>query len=230
MGRAETARVSLRDGVFISLGAVALDMGEDTNGASGLNLIGGRLCLDFANTADWHAGPHPRELLRDLASLKAWGLRAGALTEVEAGQAAAGEARSAEAEAVPAGVIDLREAIYRIFSAVAAGGRPAQADLDRLNAVLRQAAAHAELVPADSGYAWRWRGGGSLDLLLWRVARSAADLLTSPDLGRVRRCQDAMCGWLFLDTSKNQSRKWCTMASCGNRAKARRHYERRTKK
>ena len=57
--------------------------------------------------------------------------------------------------------------------------------------------------------------------------RSAAELLTSPDLPLVRECAGYDCGWLFMDTTKNRSRRWCDMATCGNRAKGRRHYERR---
>jgi predicted RNA-binding Zn ribbon-like protein len=60
--------------------------------------------------------------------------------------------------------------------------------------------------------------------MLWPVVRDAADLLTSKELNRVGRCADERCGWLFVDTSRNRSRRWCSMESCGNRAKARRHY------
>ena len=74
-----------------------------------------------------------------------------------------------------------------------------------------------------------WGGAGSVDALervLWPVVRSAADLLTSPERGRVRRCGGANCDWLFMDNSRNHSRRWCDMGSCGNRAKARRYYAR----
>jgi predicted RNA-binding Zn ribbon-like protein len=61
----------------------------------------------------------------------------------------------------------------------------------------------------------------------WWVARSAAELLTSKELTSVRECAGYDCGRLFMDGTKNRSRRWCDMASCGNRAKGRRHYERR---
>jgi predicted RNA-binding Zn ribbon-like protein len=61
---------------------------------------------------------------------------------------------------------------------------------------------------------------------LWPIVLAAAELLTSAGRARVRECAAHGCGWLFLDTSRSQRRRWCTMASCGNRAKARRFYER----
>jgi predicted RNA-binding Zn ribbon-like protein len=88
---------------------------------------------------------------------------------------------------------------------------------------------HARLIPGANGaLAWDWEDeGGSADLMLWPIARSAADVLTSPrELARVRQCPGAGCGWVFLDETKNRSRRWCDMDVCGNRAKARRHYAR----
>jgi predicted RNA-binding Zn ribbon-like protein len=86
------------------------------------------------------------------------------------------------------------------------------------------------VLPTQPGFAWTWPDEEELDLarLLWPVARSAAELLTSPDRQLVRECLGDNCGWLFLDTSKNHRRTWCSMQGCGNRAKARRHYARRT--
>ncbi|MBI4413448.1 MAG: CGNR zinc finger domain-containing protein, partial [candidate division NC10 bacterium] len=77
-------------------------------------------------------------------------------------------------------------------------------------------------------FAWRWTGDGQrLDRMLWAVTRSAADLLTSGELAAVRECEAETCAWLFMDRSRNRSRRWCDMKACGNRAKARRHYERK---
>ncbi|MCL6613391.1 MAG: CGNR zinc finger domain-containing protein [Firmicutes bacterium] len=83
----------------------------------------------------------------------------------------------------------------------------------------------------DGGFAWKWGGEGkALDRMLWPVVRSAAELLISGDRERVRECAAEGCGWLFLDASRNTRRKWCAMTSCGNRAKARRYYERKRKR
>ena len=85
---------------------------------------------------------------------------------------------------------------------------------------------HARIVSTKEGFKWDWSEELALDRMLWFIARSAADLLTSGNLDRVRQCGDEECGWLFIDTTKNRSRRWCDMTDCGNRAKARRHYSR----
>jgi len=197
--------------------------------AATLPLRGGRLCLDFANTVDWHAGAqHGQEYLTTYAELVAWGRHAGILAEGEARTLlAAAESQPERAQAALDQVIALREVIYRIFSALA-HDRPTDAgDLAALNAALADAFAHLRLCAATPRFSWAWEPGGpDLDRMLWPVVRSAAELLTSDELERVRECAGDSCGWLFLDTSKNHSRRWCDMAGCGNRAKARRHYAR----
>jgi predicted RNA-binding Zn ribbon-like protein len=204
-------------------------MGGTESGAAALSLIGGRLCLDFANTVGSHAGEHPNEYLRSYRDLVAWGRHAGILTGAEERrllEAAAG--RPDEAGVVLHRAIVLREAIYRIFSAVAVGRAPDAAALEILNAALARALPHARIVSTDDGFAWAWRHEeGALDRMLWPVARSAAELLTGGELDRVRECANDACGWLFLDLSRNRSRRWCDMRDCGNRVKARRYYQRR---
>jgi predicted RNA-binding Zn ribbon-like protein len=197
--------------------------------AATLPLRGGRLCLDFANTVDWHAGVrHGQEYLTTYAELVAWGRHAGSVAEGEARallETAASQPEQAQAALDQA--IALREVIYRIFSALA-HDRPADAgDLAALNAALAGAYARLRLRAGEPRFSWAWEPDGpALDRMLWPVVRSAAELLASDELGRVRECAGDSCGWLFLDTSKNRSRRWCDMAGCGNRAKARRHYAR----
>lgn len=184
----------------------------------------GASCLDFANTC----GDRPRaaeDHLRRYDDLAAWGAAAGLVTDDEA---------SASCREVPDGgaelrrAIALREAIYAVCSALAAGEVPARNDLAVINTVLRSALPNLELGIRGDGCCWEWAGASTVgDRILWAVARSAADLLTSDRVGRLRECAGEDCSWLFLDTSRNQRRKWCSMASCGNRAKARRHYARR---
>lgn len=196
---------------------------------SDLKLDDSRLCLAFANTAAWHASDQPTELLNSYADLVAWARQNGVVTEPGARQLAqAGAERSTEAAFILDQAIALREAIYRIFSAVAGGRRPAGSDLDLLNAALEKAFAHLQLAPTEAGFTWKWTGSGTLEQMLWPVARSAADLLTSANLDRVRECADDRgCGDLFIDTSRNRSRRWCAMRDCGNRAKVRRHRRRK---
>jgi predicted RNA-binding Zn ribbon-like protein len=121
----------------------------------------------------------------------------------------------------------LRDAIFRIFAASALERAPERDHLMTLNSVLAEALKHARVVRSPEGFVWSWAEEDSLDQLLWPVARSAADLLTSDELTRTRECGGPACTWLFMDTSKNRSRRWCAMKGCGNRAKSRRHYERK---
>ena len=192
-----------------------------------------RLCLDFTNTANWHASEHPVEELPAYPDLAAWAQRVNLLTEPEAQRLKRQAARRpAEAEAVLARAHALREAIYQLLSATAHGQAASSTDLDLINAELALALAQARLAPAAQGYALHWPAApGALDRMLWPVAYSAADLLAQPDLlSRVGECADDRgCGYLFLDMTKNRSRRWCDMKDCGNRAKARRHYERQRK-
>jgi predicted RNA-binding Zn ribbon-like protein len=193
-----------------------------------LTLETGRLCLDFANTAEWHASDHPIEELVHYSDLVTWARTVGLLAEDEAQRLRDAAAHRPDgAAAMLDRAITLREALYRIFSAVAAGGWPHTDDLAVLNAALSEALAHLSLAMRADGFAWEWIGDEeALDQMLWPVARSAADLLTWEELDRVGECADDRgCGWLFIDTSKNHTRQYCGY-SCANRAKAQRHYAR----
>ena len=193
------------------------------------DLDAGRLCLDFANTADWHASAQPTETLESYYDLVRWGWAANCLNELEARELEAAATENPQsADKVYERAIELREAIYRIFSQTAMRASPAQEDLDVLNAALREAMPHLQLSGPVYGYRLEWdKTEGALDRMLWPVVRSAVDVLISDDLSRVGECADERgCGFLFYDTSRNRSRRWCSMDSCGNRAKAMRHYER----
>jgi predicted RNA-binding Zn ribbon-like protein len=187
-----------------------------------------RLCLDFANTVDWRTAAQPHELLTSYADLVAWGQRMDIVPGGTARRLLEESVRDpAQAAAVLERVIVLRESIYRIFSAVVAEHAPEAADIATLNRALAETLPRLQLAWTADGFAWRWNGDeNALDQVLWPVARSAAELLTSDELSRVGVCAGDGCGWLFFDTSKNRSRRWCSMQDCGNRAKARRHYRR----
>lgn len=208
--------------------------------AEGPKLVGGRLCLDFVNTvsgrpparkplAARRADPMGRERLGAYADLVRWSGRAGALRRGEA-EELLGRARRRPAEAGTAlrRALGLREAIYRICIAVIKGWEAPAADLGLLNRELAAARARERVVAGGKGFTWDWeRSVPHLDRMLWPVARSAAELLTSPDLVFTRECQGEDCGWLFLDTSRNRTRRWCDMADCGNLTKVRRFRRRR---
>jgi predicted RNA-binding Zn ribbon-like protein len=80
----------------------------------------------------------------------------------------------------------------------------------------------------NDGFVWRTEPLPPWRRALFDIALNAGDLLVGGDYRRIRRCEDAQCGWLFLDRSRGVRRRWCSMADCGNRAKARRHYAKRT--
>jgi predicted RNA-binding Zn ribbon-like protein len=185
------------------------------------------LSLDFVNTVEWRTSEGPEEYLNSYADFVRWGQHTGVLTESHARRLAREASRRPdEAKVALERALDLRETLFRIFSATAAGSRPAGGDLDRFNRELTRALSLLRVAPAEDGYGWEWAADGKgLDRVLWEIVRAAAELLTSGDVKDLRECAGAGCGWLFLDTSRNRSRRWCTMGVCGNRAKARRHYE-----
>jgi len=194
--------------------------------AGDLDLLGGELCLDFANTVECRLSDHTHEFVNSYRDLVLWSQHAGVLTDEQAErllQDARG--RPEEADAVLERAIELRETIYRVFTAVIVGCSPDSASLDALNGFLAQALSQLRVVNTSDGFSFDWAGDDQiLDRVLWPIVQSAADLLTSDELSRVKQC--AGCGWLFVDRSRNHSRRWCDMRVCGNRAKARRYYER----
>jgi predicted RNA-binding Zn ribbon-like protein len=218
-------------------------MDHKERAAGNLELVGGRLCLDFANTVSTRspaqAGRSPaqagrtqqprREYLASYPDLVEWSHHAGLLGQAEADAMLEGAAHHPElAAAALEQAIALRETVYRIFAALAAGQAPQAADLAAINHALHIALSHLEVFPSPDGFAWRWAAHpGNLEHMLWPIARSAADLLTSSERSRVSRCARAGCDWLFVDLSKNRTRRWCSMGACGSRVKMRRYYRRR---
>lgn len=198
---------------------------------AGLELEEGRLCLSFVNTSDWHTSPEPREGLLTYNDLVEWAKNARIITGAEGSRLLmrAGQDR-ALAQAALEKAIRLREAAFRIFQARFMGKKYVSADLDVVNACLAESQEHLCLLPAGEGFARVWEADPiDLEILLWPVVRSTVDLLASPELAWVKICADDRgCGWAFLDTSRNHNRRWCSMDSCGNRAKAQRHYQRAT--
>jgi predicted RNA-binding Zn ribbon-like protein len=191
------------------------------------DLVGGRLCLDFCNTSGDRTGV-PDDRFHAYPDVVGWAWRAGVLNAEEAGRLSrVGSRNPTEALLVHERALRLRQSLRACFSALAEGHRIRTTMLEVLNEELASAMARSQVVPTDDGFTWLWaQGGKALDCMLWPVARSAADLLTDGPLASIRVCEGRGCGWLFLDTSRNRTRRWCDMKICGNRAKARRHHER----
>jgi predicted RNA-binding Zn ribbon-like protein len=186
------------------------------------------LCLSFANTADWHASEHPVEGLKRYWDLLNWGVAVGILSRETASQLAdIAEDSPDKAESVLQEGIELREAIYRIFSAVANLRSVDTDDLQILELSMQKSYPFLHISSSGPVFELAWKQDSkSLGQVLWPVIHSAVQLLTSEGLERVGQCEDDRgCGWLFFDTSRNKSRRWCSMETCGNRAKSQRHYE-----
>jgi predicted RNA-binding Zn ribbon-like protein len=181
---------------------------------------GGHLAIDFANTvSSRHASPIER--LSSYAALVDFARQTGIVESMTAARLLSwSQLDPAAAEEIVRRAIELREALHRLFSAVADGQPPAAADLAILNRWW-----HA--LDLDPSFAWGWAAGEQApDAFVGRVVVAAVELLTSPRRERISTCQADDCVWLFLDTSKNHSRRWCDMNQCGNRVKARRFYRR----
>jgi len=188
-------------------------------------MVGGDPSLDFVNTGSRRLEGPFRERLGSYGDLVVWGERAGAIDRRAAGRLRSeAMSRAEEAAEVLARARALREAIYRLFTSPRPGAEAA--GLDVLNRELVRASSQRRLAGSGERVVWSWAPEIALDRILGVVAVSAADLLTGAEVERVKECGGSNCNWLFRDTSRNRSRRWCDMKDCGNRAKARRYYAR----
>ncbi|MET7571689.1 CGNR zinc finger domain-containing protein [Streptomyces sp. NPDC005492] len=162
----------------------------------------GRLCLDFIRTLRHRGSPDEVEELPDAEALLAWVEQCGPCT--------------ATGHPDPARARELREAVHALITAVRADRMPDARSRDLVN----EAAAHPVPVPRlDPTGQLGWEAEDSVRATLSLVARDALDLIASPSLTRLRNCAGPTCGALFLDTSRPGNRRWCSMGTCGNRAK-----------
>jgi predicted RNA-binding Zn ribbon-like protein len=197
---------------------------------SSFELIAGHLALDFVNTVDWRADPARRhDLVGSVDDLVAWARLAGIVATADARTlttAAARQPRAAGRALRRARL--LREVLARIFEAGGRPARPAARDVRLFNAFLGAALRRRRLELRGASYHWTWQHAddAGFDRVLFPIVLAATELLTSPARVKIRVCAASDCGWLFLDTSRNGARRWCAMESCGNRAKARRFYQR----
>jgi predicted RNA-binding Zn ribbon-like protein len=183
--------------------------------------------LEFVNTVGWRESAAAEEHLKNYQDLLDWSHKQGVLDAQEYEKAVAEASDSPHyAIEVYRRALELREDLYVIFSALIEGSDPVVESLARFNQTLSIALSHLALVKGEAGYDLTIHNGGFLDFIPWRVAISASVLITSDKFDRVKRCAAEGCNWLFLDESKNRSRRWCDMNNCGNIMKARRHYAR----
>lgn len=175
--------------------------------------VGNALCLDFVNTVNKRPDPD-RDRLDTVEGLMHWAQAAGLGTMTQ----------PPDRPVTLVAVCDLREAVHRVFAAIASADRPAAGDLAAVTGTYAEAVAAAGLQRDGSRFTLHWPPPLAVDQLRWMVAASAMHLLLDGPLDRVGACPS--CGWLFLDTSRNGRRRWCSMAVCGGRVKAERHYAR----
>ena len=184
------------------------------------------MCLDFVNTVDGRKNDSSLvgDKLKDYSDLVAWSRHAGIITAAEAGRLMKGsKQKPGAANTVLHRAIALREALHRILKATVMESVPRRTDLETVNDELLNARKNERLISTREGFRWEWiEGETTLDRMLWPIALSAAEFLSTGDFSRLRECSGEACGWLFEDTTRNRSRQWCHMQDCGNLAKVRR--------
>jgi predicted RNA-binding Zn ribbon-like protein len=196
--------------------------------AQEFDISGGNLALDFANTISRRRSEQPVEHLLSYSHLIRWANQAGIISSAEANRIIRRtENNSKQTAKALQEVIELREAVFRMFSAIAVNRRPPSHAFHVLDLAFKNLSRKSELTWASSGAEWRWADeDDNPEKILWEVVRSCLDLLMSNERERVRECEAEACAWLFMDHSKNQSRRWCDMKVCGNREKVKRFYRR----
>jgi predicted RNA-binding Zn ribbon-like protein len=192
------------------------------NRAGSLHLVGGNLALNFANTESGRNGPEHLNHIQSAADIVTWARHAKVIKETVA--------LKEMAPRLFTEACDLRQAIYEVNSALAAGKTPSSKFTQSLAKAHGKTLQSATLTVRDGKYLWAWEPDEELaDAILGPIAQAAIVLLTHHDHGRIKQCQDNHCGWLFYDSTKNNSRRWCDMSVCGNRSKIKALRKRRKK-
>ncbi|HTF10825.1 MAG TPA: CGNR zinc finger domain-containing protein [Asanoa sp.] len=188
--------------------------------------LGGRLSLALVNSVLWRRSAEPIERITDYPSLAGYLCDAGGIDDAAlAGLEAEAAGDPTAARAALDRTLALREALFRLFSAVAAGSEPDGADIAVLDRAFRAGMRQLRVgVGSGRGYRPGWTG---LDVPAWEAAADAVAVLGSPDVPPLKQCPGESCGWVFVDESRNHSRQWCDSRMCGNRARARRHYQKK---
>lgn len=181
--------------------------------------IGGQLCFDFTNTVSWRGLGHPHEWLDSFDNLAKWAQIAKVLSNQETREM---KRRLSVQEEMGKKKLqqlkETRETLYNIFNSTINQVSPSEKDIRGLNRIAKKAMGHLELAPTSGGFGLNWQDNISeMDKIHYSIVRSAIQVLTTKDLTRVKKCPS--CQWLYLDMSKNKSRRWCTMEDCGNRHK-----------
>lgn len=189
----------------------------DTVKFDSIFFAGGMTCLDFCNTVEHLHTPPGYDFFSDRETIIEWGQAAGILP------AATKDLRNKD-QRIFKKALESRDLLIRLLTPLSQSESPKDADVKLFNKRLREASAHVILRKTGDDYELALEAHDPVERVTYEAIRSAADLLLRQEKGRVRQCSE--CGWLFYDATRNRSRRWCDMGTCGNRAKARRHYER----
>jgi predicted RNA-binding Zn ribbon-like protein len=189
-------------------------------------LHAGHPALELVNTLDSRFSGNPKELLPTYKDLVRLAEQLPLLTAEQAKRLAR-TVDQKEGQRVLASIVELREALAAVLYGRMDGARPVASNLQTLEQHFHAAGLHRSLAAGKTHLVWSWSEvERQAEIPLWKLAQAASDLLVSSDAELIKDCGDPTCRWLFLDTSKNHTRRWCDMKTCGNRMKARRHYSR----
>lgn len=204
-------------------------MAEKVRNLTTLDRCGNATALDFVNTVHSRVEADPHEYLQTYADLARWA-RDGELVSAREFRVLTETAKSRPQQANRAirRAVKLRELLFKLFLTLSQDGEPAKSDLEAFNKWLASALSRRRIRRVGGRLQWSWeQEADALDRPLWPVVLSAAEILAGDQRRYLKECSPPDgCGWIFLDASKNRTRKWCNMRTCGNNAKARRYYQR----
>jgi predicted RNA-binding Zn ribbon-like protein len=196
------------------------------SGPEPFKLHAGNPALELVNTLDFRFSAQVVDLIPTYKDLLRFATQLELLTAEQARKLGR-SVDDKEAQRVLASTVELREALAAVFYGRMEGGKPPAAQMHILEQQFYAAAVHRRLLAGHEHLEWSWSGvERQAEIPLWMLAQAASDLLVSSDAELVKDCGDPTCRWLFLDVSKNHTRRWCDMKTCGNRMKARRHHAR----
>jgi predicted RNA-binding Zn ribbon-like protein len=196
------------------------------SGPEPFKLHAGHPALELVNTLDFRFSTQTVDLIPTYKDLLRLTTQLQMLTADQArklGRTVGEE----EARRVVASTAELREALAKVLYGRIDGTRPPAGQIQILEKQFHAAGLHRRLLTGESHLGWSWSGvERKAEIPLWMLAQAASELLVSSDAELIKDCGDPTCRWLFLDVSKNHTRRWCDMKTCGNRMKARRHHAR----
>lgn len=188
--------------------------------------VGGNPCLDFVNTVGNHLSSQQSEYLKSYEDLIAWGVASRVINKREGKKLLETfNNNSAKSSKALRKAIELREILFRILVATALKRDYSPSLIADFNVYLSETLKYIQIEKTGDKFSWEYdKSKNNLEQIIWAITWSAANLLVNENLKFLKVCADNLCGWLFLDTSKNKKRCWCDMKDCGNRNKFRRYY------